>query len=268
MNRFAITTSMIIRCFFIFIIAYLWATFLFPGFIMTFVFAFLVMCLANFFIMAFQSRKLKKKHLTRAEQEHMQSVLLQLKFLKPAEALVLFKKALEKKLCDTSDDPSGGLAWGGNNMIETQNFCFFPMFHKVPTDEDIIAALHKTPEGKKTVVGAIDFPPAVLGFFAGLKLDVVLMDGGEVFNQLLLPTETYPEVRVEKRSRAKITRAALRQMFLNPKKTRSFVFIGIIIMLTSLIVRPTIYYVIVATVVFGLALAGRLQHSTSGDNLW
>jgi len=241
MNRFAITANMVVRCFLVFIIAFLWASYLFRGLFLTFVVAFLITALCNFLWMFFINRRKQQRTQTRAERDHMMAVILQLQFLTPDECVKLF------------------------DSVQRDDIVLFPFFHRDITRQDIITAIRATPHGKKTVVMAMDFPPHLRAFFESLQIDLCMLTAEDAYKSILKPAGSIPPLTVTQRSRARMTVQTLRNDALTRRKARGYVMIGVIIMLTSIIVRPTLFYVIFGTVVFGLALVSYLRPVSKND---
>lgn len=239
--RIATLSSLIIRSFFIFIIAYLWLSFYIRDFFLSFIISFLIACVLNYVFLFFEGRKRKRKRLSSEAEKHMRTITLQLRFMTEGQSTDLINRAIKAKKNGESDEVF--------NCLEI--FC---MFHKDVRPQDVIDCLNKTPAGKKTVILSNAFAPDVTGFFDNLKLEIEFMDAFEVYTELLEPTKIFPKVTIEQKSKSRITIAALRARAFSRKKVKSYVLIGIVVLLTSLIVRPTIFYMIASTIIFTLAI--------------
>ena len=250
MRRFAFVSDILIRSFFIFLIAYLWASFYIRGFALSFIAAFLVTCLVNAGIMFVQNKRQTRKTRTRERVEHMQKIALQFKFLTPAQSLALVEEGIDI----LGKDISG-------QSIHTY-------LHKPVTEADIIEAIYKTSTGKKTVVIAQDFPPELKVFFAGLKIDLELVNFEVLYDELLDKTQTFPPITIEKSENKKLRWREIHRLFFNRRKAKSFLVVGIFILLTSFIVRPSLYYIIIATIVFGIAIIGFFLPNQNKSNIF
>ncbi|MCL2755962.1 MAG: hypothetical protein FWE45_02810 [Firmicutes bacterium] len=266
MNRLALTSNFLIVSFFVFVIAYLWASYIVSGFLITFMVAFLITCLVNFCWLLLVGRNRKRNNLTKAERDHMNSVLLQFQFLTMSQSLAVVHNAISKKY---DSGPEGGKIeiHLSQDMISVKDLNIFCVFHKNVTRQEIIDCINKTDDGKRTVVFG-EFTPDLYAFFGALKLDVVLLNGEDLYVRLLKPVEIYPNLAVTTKSKSKLTMAALRTMTFSRRKVKSYILVGIIVLLTSLIVRPTILYVIIATILFSFAIISWLRPMQKNDNIF
>jgi len=241
MRHFAFFSDIIIRSFFIFLLVYLWVSFFVRGFVLTFLAAFLITALINAGIMFIQSKRKDRRTRTRAKLDHMERVLWQFKFMSPLDTAKLIHDALVKK------------------QSNTENFSIFTSLHKQINEDEIIGALNQTEATKKTIIIAQSFPPELRSKFNVLKLDLHLVDFEALYDELLEPTNTFPTLTIEKNTNKKFNWKEFQNMFFTRKKAKSFVFVGVFILLSSFIVRPSIYYIIIATVVFGIAIVGFIR---------
>ena len=260
MTRLAILSNFLVRSFFVFLIAYLWASYFFPGFWFTFLVAFLITCLVNWAWMLFTYRKKRNKDKRTASQEHQNKVMLQLKFMQQKDVIELFYNALKSKYPpepeqDGSGKKSLAILNANDRIIFYDKYLdFSPLFHKEVTIEDVIECIHKTSKTHKTVVAAWEYPPHVKQFFESLDLDLVLMDGGQVYSEILEPAKVFPELVIQQKKSTRLTLRQLRDTVFARRKVKGYVFVGVIILITSIIIRPTLYYVLFSTLVFGMAL--------------
>jgi len=151
---------------------------------------------------------------------------------------------------------------------EEHNAYIFSLFHKDVTKQDVVNCIALTKVGAKTVIFAKSFPLELRMFFERLNCAPVFLDGESVYTTLLKPTQTYPQFNIEVKKSARMTLRQLRQLMFQRRRAKGYIFIGILILVTSLIVRPSIYYIILATIVFGLAVASYFRPSKTQDVLW
>ena len=227
----AISLNFLIRSFFVFLIAYLWATFFFNRFFVSFMVAFMITVLVNCLFSVLALRKQKRLKLTKKEREERALYTLQLRFLTQDESTELLKKAL--------------LALGSDSVV-------FSYFHTQPTVGEVAQCIRQN-HGKKTIIAACGFCPGIMQLVSTVDVDVTLLNDVDVYNKILKPAEILPQVLFRPKSRTRLTLAALKQMMLNRTRTRGYVFIGIIILLTSFLVSFPLYYIIFATFLFGMA---------------
>ena len=242
MKRIPFFADLLLRSFFVFLLAFLWASFTTRSFGLSFLIAFLVTCLVNGAIYFFQSKKRTKKLRTRERVDHMNEIALQFKFMHPSESTTLIKSALPKTEHESSVPDE-----------------YYSLLHKdIVGVEDIIQRINQTKVGRKTIIIANEFGRGVREFFDGLRLDVELMSFEKLYDEILEPANIMPAITIEKKNKSRVRLQHLRNLFLNRRRAKSFAFVGVFILLSSFIVRPTLYYVIVASIVFGLALASLL----------
>ena len=235
--------NIIVRSFFIFLIAFLWTSYLFSGFVLAFLVAFLITLLINCVMGIFQSRRNEKQKLSRKEQSERSLYIMQLAFLTLEESLALLASAFEKK-----------------DMVVTKRKAFialssgdklFPFFHRELTIECVVGAMRAT-QGR-VIIMANQIPMQVRAWIHSLDADVIALNAQEVYDQILRPADVMPRIFFNPKSRAKLNMAAFKEMMLNKGRTRSYIMIGIVILFTSLLVRFPLYYIIFATALFGLA---------------
>lgn len=223
-------SNLLARSFLVFIIAWLWISFYVRGFFLILFFSVTVTLAVNFLISLLSKRRSHAKAISRQEREHAASVILQLKFMTQTQAQTLFKKAFPKLSIKS-------------------------LFHTIPTEQDIVKYV-KVSHDTKLILAAESFPPAVAAFARSLDAKIILLDAEAVYTQVLSPTQTFPEITIQlKKKTARKTIREIRQMVFNRTRTKSYVITGAVILLSSLIVRLHIYYIIFATIVFALALS-------------
>lgn len=211
--------------------------FFFRNFFMSFLSAFLITVLVNCLVMMLQSRKAVRVRQTKKDREEQALRMLQMRFLTQEESERLLQEALK--------------TLGSQATVHS-------FFHTEPTVGEV-ARIMRQARGKKTIIAAGAFPPQVHQFVNTIDTEVVLLDDEATYTKILKPANLFPEILFRPKSKARLTRAALKHMFINRARTRGYVFIGIIILLTSMIVSFPLYYIIFATVLFGLAIVSRVQ---------
>ena len=239
-----------------FLIIYLWIGFFVRGFFVVFMLAFLSTVVINYAWMAYSSRQQKKKNLTKAEKQRINDTILAMKFMPRVELLELFYSALVKKFPDSNVALVGGKVSVNSG---DKRICLFPFFHKNATKEDIIECIHMTDDGAKTLVCTDSFSHDVRAFFDVLDINLSLVNGEMVFSEILEPAGVFPKNAVKLKDKKKIRIGHLKNMIFDRRKSKHFVIVGVIILLTSIIVSLGLYYIIVATIVFGFALIGYLR---------
>jgi len=251
MFRLAAVANFLIRSFFIFLIVFLWASYFMSSFLMTFLVAILVTCLANYLWMLWAYRRRRAKNLSRVSQQRIAKIMLQFKFMTSAATLAFFGRVFEAK------------AMHNRIVVERGGvrYNFFPLFHVEPTQETIIACLQKCGVGEKCVVAAHAFDGADRAFFESLDVDVVFMDGARVYDELLEPKKLFPKTLVTEKASVRLTLRRLGALVFSRKKVKSYIFVGVVVLLTSLIIRPSLFYIIMTTIIFGMALISFLRPS-------
>ena len=251
MSRLAFGIDFIIRSFFIFLVTYLWASYFFRSFALTFLSAFLVTVLVNVAIIWLQGKRKNRRTLSGERREHMGKIALQFRFMSQGESLLFIRNALrefEKNGKENSEQDE--------QKQDELTYTLFSLLHTNPTEADITEAIRRTEPGKKTVIIAHDFAPELRHFFGQLDIQLDLVNFEALYTEILDITKLYPPIIVEKKTSKRERLRELRNMFFSRRRARSFLFVGIFILFTSLIVRPTLYYVILATIVFGFAIIG------------
>jgi hypothetical protein len=223
-------SNLLARSFLVFIIAWLWISFYIRGFLLILLLSAAVTVAFNYVVSLIYKKRNKLKTITKQEREHMHLITLQLKFMTKTQVQALFKKCI----------PSAKV---------------HSLFHTTPTEQDIIKCVKATQKTSKTLIAAETFPPPVSAFARSLDAHIILLDAEAVYTQILAPTQTFPEVTIQtKKKTPRKTLAEIKSMIFNRTRTKSYVITGAVILFSSLIVRLHIYYIIIATIVFALAL--------------
>ena len=217
-----------------------------------FILAFIITCIINYGFYLLLRRKNKKKRLTKEQQEHLRKVTLQLKFLTKSKSLNLFKTAFIKLYPDAQTIK---LTTKKVNIItDDKNINFFPMFSQEITIADVINCLKYTNKDSMCYIASENFSPAVVAFALTLEKPVKLLDARVVLEKLLAPTETYPDITVELKTKKRLTWEYIKTATFARTKIKTYIILGLIILATSFIVRFNIYYIIIATLLFSFAL--------------
>jgi len=233
MKYFSTISNLLIQSFFIFIITYLWLSFIVTGFFLTFLLSFMATVVINYLITLIVVKKRKRVALSKTERDHMSQAALSLKFMSQAESLEFLRKL---------------------DLDISNHFSFF---HKEVTTHDIVDCIRKSGE-RRAVIIADEFHPHIKTFFSVIDVDVEFIDFEKFYNDFLKTKDVWPSKIIATKSRSKITWIHLRNMIFQKQKARGYVLVGFVILATSFIVTFSIYYIIFATMLFGLALASKL----------
>jgi hypothetical protein len=206
------------------------------------------MLAVNYLFILWGKRSKTRAQLTRKQQEHMRAVMLQLKFMSREKARALFKKAF--------------------TVLDKEVKNFYPLFNTEVATADIIKCLRYARKDGAVYIASEKFSPDVIAFAKALQKEIVLLDATAVYEQILSPADTFPEVTVEIKTRQKLTWRELRQMVFQRAKVRPYIIIGVVILLTSFIVNFSIYYIVVATIVFSFALISLFSRDTLRNELF
>lgn len=258
-------TNTFARYFIVFIIAYLWLSFYIRNLFLVFLLSFAIAFFVNYIFGLFQRRKNIRNRLNRDQQNHMRQIVLQLKFLSLREAIALLSTAFLKLYPDAEKNKILQKKLVLQNNDKKLNI--FPMFDKEPTTADIIAAINQTAKDHTTVIAANFFHPSITSFVSALDKNVRLMTAEDVYTQILSPSQVFPEIAVQFKSKKRLTFEQLKKMMFSRAKVRPYITIGIVILLTSLIVRFNFYYIIIATILFSFALISLFKPQENVDLL-
>ena len=261
MFRIAPIANFLIRSFFIFLIVYLWASYFISSFFITFLVALLVTLVANYAWMFWVYRRRRAKNQTKAQIDNMNKVMLQFKFMTQATTISFFAQVFNST--QPEEQTYKVNVYSNKITIEKNDtiYNFFPLFHTNPTKEQVIECLNNCNPGEKCVVAAYQLDAEVTAFFQALDIDIVLMPGERIYQELLEPTEIFPKILIQEKKSIRLSFKRLGAIMFARKKVKSYIFVGIIILFTSMIIRPTIYYIVMATLIFGLALISFLRGS-------
>jgi len=230
-------SNLLARSFLVFIIAWLWASYYVRGVFLIALISITITVVFNYVVSLAYKKRNRIKLATKQEREHLHLVILQLKFMTQAEVHALFKKAFPKAKIKS-------------------------LFHTTPTEHDIVKCV-KSRKDIKVIIAAETFPPQVSAFARTLDVNIILLDGEATYTQILAPTQTFPEITIQtKKKTPRKTLAEIKTLIFNRTRTKSYVITGAVILFSSLIIRLHIYYIIIATIVFGLALTSYFSPGT------
>ena len=248
--KFAHVSNLLARSFIVFMLAYLWLSFYMSNLLIVFAISLVVTVVLNSIYYLLANRRNKQTRLTREEQDHMRKITLQLKFLSKTKTLLLFKAALEKLYPEQIKVTSKKISIHGND----KHIDFFPLFTIEITVANIIACINATKSNATTYIAAETFSPLITSFTATLEKEVILLDAMVTYKQILLPSEVFPEIAVEFKTKKRLTIQALRNIAFARNKVRPYIVMGLLVLFTSFIVQLSIYYIVVATILFLFAL--------------
>jgi len=259
--------------FLIFIVVYLWIGYYIRGFALPLMISVMVTVAANYAISFITKKRYKTQMSAKKRAEHMQSIILQLKFMTRAQTLALFKAALSANEASTADYKcitDTKKITVTKNGKETE---VYPYFHKSPTEADIIECLKAVQNRKgekqcKLIIAAESFSPALIIFVRAMKANITLLDGKAVYNQILAPADTFPKILVEIKRNIKLTLRDVGSLMFSRERTKGYVITALIILFTSFIIRFNLYYIILATIVFGLALSSHFAPMHKQESLF
>ena len=243
--RIASVSNLFARSFIIFVLAYLWMSFYLRSLILVFCISFLIMLVVNYVFILLGKRKKSRAALTRKQHQHMNQIMLQLKFTSRENARKLFGRAF--------------------SVLGKDVPTFYPLFNINVTTADIIKCMRYARKGTTIYIASESFTSDVIAFAASLDRDIKLLDGHTVYSQILCPADIFPEITVGLKSKKRLTLSELRQIIFTRAKVRPYIIIGLVILLTSFIVRFNIYYIIVATVLFSFALVSLFAVNSRHD---
>ncbi|MCL2850826.1 MAG: hypothetical protein FWE01_00485 [Firmicutes bacterium] len=284
--RLSVILNFLIRSFFLFLIFYLWGTFFINGFFLTFLIAFLLTCIVNYAWFFFAIKRKKKITLTREELDHADKVILNLEFMTKQETLVLFYGALKKKFLikdlnqtqhkepdiQIHHDKISINSYRGDSLAPADTESpvnIFSMFHKDVTKQDIVNAIANTKTGAKTVILAKIVPTELKLFFERLNCSPIFIEAEQAYSEILKPTQTFPQFKIEVKKSTRLTLRQLRTIAFQRRKAKGYILVGILVLATSFIVRPSIFYVVMATIIFGMAAISFFRGGTPNKGkLW
>jgi hypothetical protein len=235
-------SNLLARSFLVFIIAWLWISFYVRGFILILFISTAITLGVNYLVSYIYKRRNNAKAITKQELEHIAAITLQLKFNTRAQTMALLKRALSP---------------AARQYVTQRKIILCPLFHiQAPTEQDIIDCVKSAPKDAKIIITAERFHPTTTAFARLLDAKIVLLDAKETYTQILKPTQTYPEITVQiKRATPRKTLNEIKNMVFGRHRTKSYIITGAVILISSLIIRLHLYYIIFATLIFGLALS-------------
>jgi len=196
------TTNLLVRSFFVFIIAYLWIGFYVRGFFETMILATLVTLIVNFVVAKLTANRSANAFTSKQQIEHMKLVILQMQ--------IMSKQQMEKLISAVTDE--------------------------------------------KISVG--DFRPELIYF--AKSTDTKLYTYEQFYLKYLLPNKTFPKIYGCTKPK-KVTWRDIRDYATQKHRVKPYVITAVVILFTSMIVQLSIYYIIVATLLFGLALYSHVK---------
>ena len=254
--------NLLARSFLVFLISYLWIGYYVRAAWAVFLLSFGITATVNTLFWWAGTRKNTRITLTREKREHMRRVILQLKFMSLSQTLLLFKRAFMENAKEKAPQNEIKklakklvLSVEANSPNKIVNF--FPLFHKEVNVAEVISCINSTAADATTWIASESFPPAIHTFIRTLKNPVHLIDG-ETAYEILAKSQTFPELTVRISTKKRPTLREINDLIFSRVRFRNYVIMGTVILLTSFIVRFNIYYIIIATIVFGLALVSLL----------
>ncbi|MCL2229075.1 MAG: hypothetical protein FWC00_04585 [Firmicutes bacterium] len=249
-------TGLIARSFIVFMLAYLWLSFYVANIVLVFIISFFITAAVNTLFYILKIRRSARAKVTREEKKHINQIMLQFRFQAQAKTLNLMKTAFQilgRQVVSTQKKLKFYRAVDEHE--ENPTLCnMFLLFQINPTVDDVVKCISATNKGAITYIASESFHPSVIAYVASLDKQVVLMDGTDVYKQLLEPAQIFPDFTVHYKTRQRLQLNELKRVMFMRTKSKSYIFLGVIILATSFIVRFNIYYIIIASVLFLFAL--------------
>jgi hypothetical protein len=200
----------------------------------------------------FSQKKQKALHTTKQEQQQIEVYTNEFLFSTSQQNIHFFYNLLKKKHHPKFEKPFLVLT------KKNAKIALFPYYKKRKLTMDSaknLTILAKQNNITKLIVCCKSCEQEVLNFSKQLKpFQLLVLDQKQTYLKLLKPFEHYPTITAHIIEETKLTRTQLLHLLFHKKRTKSYLFSGTILMLSSVIVPYNLYYIIFGSLLYFMAL--------------
>ncbi len=250
MQKISYIFQIIFKIALIFLIIFIWVRYFVSSLLISILITVSLTLIIDFITRFIAKKKYNKTSLKQMEREEAENCFLSLSINK--KSTDFFLKLAEKK--HKAEKRKNYILI---NHEENVKVILFPyLTHKALSTDDIIKILSATksisPSKIVVVCGSIE--KETFSFIKNFDVEFVLLDQYETYQKLYKPYETYPEITIKYKKEKSLAFKDLIAYSLNRSRAKGYFISALFLILSTLFVKTTIYYCIVASVLVMFSL--------------
>lgn len=141
------------------------------------------------------------------------------------------------------------------SQADKSKIAIYPILKFSPINKDDITKIMLSIKNcQKVIIVCGEYEKDCPSFAANFDQKVILLDKEESYANLYKPYDFYPDITIEYKKQAKLTFRDLLAFSFNPARTKGYLISASIIFLSSFLVRASLYYCVIASLLLVAAL--------------
>ena len=235
----------------IFAICFIWCRYIIKNLVLSFIISFLLSFLAVTLQNYLSNKKQKKLNIKKNKNNHISDCANTLLFNSFEENYNFFQNMLSEKY---------KIEIKNNYLLlskDDNNIALFLLYDTKKITQDHILLCLKSVKNlplTKIVILCNDYELNVSTIASNFKIKTLVLNSVQTYNEILSVFNCFPETSSQNKVDEKITFSFLLRNAINKRKAKTYFWGGLFLLLASLVIRYNIYYIIFATVMFGLCI--------------
>lgn len=240
-----------LKLFIIFLVTFIWARYFIRNFWLASLISVIVTVVFELLSRVIHKKKFQREELKLQEKEDAENIFLSIATCdKPLD---FFLKLAKVRHLDTIKK---------KNYIQINHddefvVALYPFLNFAPLDIDelakILSSLKKDNIGRLVIVCG-QYNKEAISFAKNFDFEIVILDKYSTYSSLYKEYNTYPEITLKYKKDKKLAMKDLVAYSFNRQRTKGYIFSALILFLSSMLIRPSLYYCIVASLLLVFAL--------------
>ncbi len=245
-------TDFIFKVVLIFLISFVWLRFYLNSLYVTLLCSIFITAILTYLLQQKNYKQQSIKNLKKEELKKIDEYTIQLLLSTKKEQLAFFSNLISKE--KQTQIKNDCIIFTSNK----QKTALIPMFNSREITIDDITLVFKKIKGlnlKKIIVVANSFNANAIDFGDKIEnIEFCFLNKVDCYTHLFKKYDYYPKITIKVGHKSKVTKKLLLQTAFNRRKTKSYIFSGLILFLASFVIPYNIYYVTFSSLLFLMAL--------------
>lgn len=259
-TKFSIISNIIFKYFIIFAISFVWLNFYYQNILTISLISIIIAFLVGQIIYLINSKKNKLASISLKENEKLKNCSMQLLLASKKDICIFFNIILKTNHQTTISK--------NNDYISWEDTIFIPYYSKQSLNLDDIIYIYKNYKNiDNIIISCIDYSDNCIEFCNQLTdTKIHILNEKDIF-KLFKKYDFYPDFNIKLKQKEKFKYSQLKSIMFKKSNSKKYFFSGIMILLTSFIIRYNIYYKIFATILFIFAGISYFKPQSKESNI-
>lgn len=250
MQKVSFIFQIIFKIILIFLITFIWVRYFVHSLLWSIVITMIITLVIDFITRFFSRKKQAASALKKAEREEAENCFLSLTMDKGA--LDFFVRLAQKQHTATKKKDYVLISHEDEQKVVLQpHLCFNPLS---PDDVASIVAKTKSVNPAKIVIVCASVQKESFSFAKNFDCEILILDQYETYQKLYKPYDCKPQITLKYKKEKGLAFKDLVAYSLNKSRAKGYFISALILVISSLFVRATIYYCVVASILITFAL--------------